>query len=591
MDIVSSDEPVDLLRPKAFVSDNASESTRRLWFSHGHPYSDHYSNRSLNSVQALVRYAAITYQQQPAFFYPTSEDNDSSYKSISWEKFDRLTDCVASVYCKKLLAEILAASRTKVQPTVALLGKGTDIEFYITLVALQKLAVKVLLPSPALSRDVIQELIDQCKAKVLFVDSDHSKIPLAIPRRVQMIETPFAIRTPMNAPEIYPFDDELDPWDRPSIIIHSSGSTGTPKPIIHTNRSLLLIARMYRLFPSYHIQNWYLLFTLQGITANIILPSGFPHGLPTTFPPRQFPPSPEAIVKSLKPAAQMGYPTDDVHTNPQIIESVWNYINSTTKDFSILRNLKVLQPGGAPLAEHAIKALIQEGINLKQTYGSSELGPLMRTHPDESLDPQIQCMRFVPLPGMDSHVRMEVVEGGFYELVIDEGFPCAAELWGSGLGAQVPKGEVFRTNDLFVYNEAKDPGTWVLEGRRDDILILASGGINVSAAEVESSIVREGKGLVKTALMVGHGKERTGLLVELQTQEDRAAAEGRIWQIIQDLNAKLKEGARVSRQMIMILGTEEVLPVGTKGNVKRKQACETYALEIEALYQIDVEED
>ncbi|KAL8715819.1 MAG: hypothetical protein Q9220_000486 [cf. Caloplaca sp. 1 TL-2023] len=537
-------------------------------------------NRALNSVQALVEYAAIVFQQQPAFFYPASEDSDSSYNSISWQTFDRLTDCVASIYCKKLMGEILK----DVQPTVALLGQGTDIEFYITLVALQKLNVKVLLPPRVFSLDFIQGLIDQCKANVLIVDSKYSKIPIIGPRRLLMIENPLTIQIPTKLPDIYRFEGGSDPWNHPSIIIQSSRSTETPMPVVHTNRSLLLIARTYRLFPSYHIQNWYLLFPLQGITANVTLASGFPHGLPTIFPPRKYPPSPEAIIRSLKTFARMGYPVDDVRTHTQLIEAISKCIHSATKDYSILRDLEVLLPGGAPLAEPIATALIQEGVNLKRTYGSSELGPLMRTYPYDSPDPQIQCMRFIPLPGMNTHVRMEPVNAGFYELVIDEGFPCAGELWGSGLGALLPKGEVFRTKHLFIRDESKGPGTWILKGKRDDMLILASGGVNLSAPEVENTIVKEGKGLMKTVLMVGHGKEKTGLLVELQKQEHRVAAEGRVWQIVQIVNSGLKEGARVSKEMLMILEPGKELPVGVKGNVSRKEACEAYAKEIDMLY-------
>lgn len=85
--------------------------------------------------------------------------------------------------------------------------------------------------------------------------------------------------------------------NRPSIVVHSSGSTGVPRPIIQ--RSLLLIARTYRLLLSYHIQNWYLLFALSGIASIVSLPSGFPYGLPTIFPPGEFPLRPKQYSNTL----------------------------------------------------------------------------------------------------------------------------------------------------------------------------------------------------------------------------------------------------------------------------------------------------
>lgn len=55
------------------------------------------------------------------------------------------------------------------------------------------------------------------------------------------------------------FLDGEDPWECHTFIVHSSGSTGLPKPITHTNRSMMMIAQMHRLFPDFHIENWFLL--------------------------------------------------------------------------------------------------------------------------------------------------------------------------------------------------------------------------------------------------------------------------------------------------------------------------------------------
>ncbi|KAL8745874.1 MAG: hypothetical protein Q9184_007823 [Pyrenodesmia sp. 2 TL-2023] len=398
-----------------------------------------------------------------------------------------------------------------------------------------------------------------------------------------MVEDTFSLPTSSISTTLR-FEDKLDPWTRPSIIIHSSGSTGMPKPIIHTNRSLLLIARMYRLFPTYHIQNWYLLFILQGITAMLILPSGFPYGLATIFPPRKFPPSPEGILKSIETAADMGYTPDCLHTNPQLIEAIFNHINAATKDFSALRDLKVLQPGGAPLSEHVAGKLTEEGVNVKQTYGSSELGPLMRTYPHDRSNRRIDTMRLVPLPGMGTHVRMKAVDAELHELVVHQGFSAAAELWGSGLGAQVAEGEVFRTNDLFVPGEILGEGSWILRGRRDDMLILAGGRDNVAAVEVEDVILREGGGLVRAAMLVGHGRGRTGLLVELLATAEREGAEGRVWSVVEKVNWGLRDKARIAREMVVVLDAGETLPVGMKGYVQRKVALEMYQKDIDELY-------
>ncbi|KAL8922141.1 MAG: hypothetical protein Q9208_005336 [Pyrenodesmia sp. 3 TL-2023] len=569
--------------PNVCVSSEAPLETKRLWSLHGDPYSDRYSDPSINTIAALVEYAAATYGPRTAFVYPLSDDVGSSYGSVSWEDFHRVTDAVAGVYAEQLVEELGDANERGVQPTVGVLGKGTGIEFYMTVVAMQKLSVRVLLLNPSFSSEVMQSLLDRCKAVALVQDDEYSAAPLSVPHKIVMVEDPFLL--PMSSiSTIVRFEDNLDPWSRHSIIIHSSGSTGMPKPIVHTNRSLLLIARMYRLFPTYHIQNWYLLFILQGITAMIILPSGLPYGLPTIFPPRESPPSPETILRTMETVAGMGYPPDCLHTNPQLIEVIFNHINATTKDFSPLRDLKVLQPGGALLSEHVSGNLAEEGVNVKQTYGSSELGPLMRTYPHDLSNRRVDSMRLVPLPGMGTHVRMEPVDSGLHELVVHQGFPVAAELWGSGLGAQVAEGGTFHTNDLFVPDELSGEGSWILRGRRDDMLVLAGGGVNVAAVEVEDMVLREAEGLVRAAMLVGHGRLRAGLLVELLEVAEKEGAEERVWSVVEKVNRGLRDKARIAGEMVVVLDDERRLPVGMKGHVKRKVALKLYRKEIDQLY-------
>lgn len=64
-----------------------------------------------------------------------------------------------------------------------------------------------------------------------------------------MIEYYFSLPLSTNGTTKLRFQDNMDPWHGSSIVVRSRRSTGVPKPINHTNRSLLLIARMYNLPP------------------------------------------------------------------------------------------------------------------------------------------------------------------------------------------------------------------------------------------------------------------------------------------------------------------------------------------------------
>ncbi|KAL8752652.1 MAG: hypothetical protein Q9199_005592 [Rusavskia elegans] len=183
--------------------------------------------------------------------------------------------------------------------------------------------------------------------------------------------------------------------------------------------------------------------------------------------------------------------------------------------------------------------LLEEGINLKEIYGSSELNILMRTYPHNRSNRRIESMRLMPLPGMDTHVEMQADDAGFYELVAH----------------QVEPRQVFRTNDLFV---------------RDEVM-----------GEVG---LKEREGLVRAAMLVGHRREKTGLLVELREDVDMENFHDAMGRIVQRVNKGLREKARVSSDMVMTLEKGMELPVRVKGNIKRKEAHDTYQAEIGALY-------
>ncbi|KAL8765726.1 MAG: hypothetical protein Q9209_007291 [Squamulea sp. 1 TL-2023] len=247
---MSQDTPSDF-EPEVYVSTDAPEATKKPSLLNGHPYFNGYPDPPVNSIHALVEYAATTYKQDTAFVYPLRVKEDSS-GSISWEDFHRITDVVASIYSEHLWAELAHANSTRIQPTVLLLGRGTGIEFYNTMVGLQKLNIRILVVSCTLSPVQMQALYDRYGAVAVIVDEEDFATSLSVARKIRLIEDPFDAPesiTPITATR---FEDGLDPFHRHSVIIHSSGSTGVPKPIIHTNRSLLM-AREYRRLPSDHI--------------------------------------------------------------------------------------------------------------------------------------------------------------------------------------------------------------------------------------------------------------------------------------------------------------------------------------------------
>lgn len=217
----------------------------------------------LVSLAALVRHDGSVYKGQKAFLFPASTEATTSYQSMNWDEFDSVTEKVALTYAYELQSEIQYGNRTQKQPTVALLGAGKTLEYFCTQLALQKLGLRVLLLAESNASNAIHFLLESCDALAVITDSKNAGIETKGIKRLDMIEIlPPSSRVEYIEVDAVKFQDFGDVWERHTFIIHSSGSTGMPKPIIHTNRSMMLIARMYRLFQEFNIENWYLLFPL-----------------------------------------------------------------------------------------------------------------------------------------------------------------------------------------------------------------------------------------------------------------------------------------------------------------------------------------
>jgi acyl-CoA synthetase (AMP-forming)/AMP-acid ligase II len=247
--------------PSVLPPEGGSEANKKLWWLHGDPHSTRYSNPSLTSLAALVRYDGLTYKGQPGFLYPAGPG--SSYEAMTWDEFDTITENLAALYAENLREELEDANRTQRQPTVALLGGGNSVEYFCTQLGLMKLGVRLLLLAESNPSNALHHLLDSCDVSVVITDAKNAKVEMQQIRKIKMIESlPKGQAVSSSEVDSFRFQDFGDVWERHTFIIHSSGSTGLPKPIVHTNRSMMLVARMYRLFQDFEVKNWFLLFPL-----------------------------------------------------------------------------------------------------------------------------------------------------------------------------------------------------------------------------------------------------------------------------------------------------------------------------------------
>ncbi|KAI7285022.1 male sterility protein [Hortaea werneckii] len=552
-------------------SATADKRLKALWYEHGHPYSERFANPSLISLPSLLEYNARTRGDEIGFLCP----EENGFRKISWIEFNDLVRALAASYAGTFQAQLVAGTANAKQPTVALLGVGHTFQYFATQLALVRLGFRVLLLSPSNATAARDHLLDACDVVGIVAEEQFLQTVQDLDMPVTKLlsrPTKDAVSEQTHALAFVPTDF----WNSHSFVIHSSGTTGLPKPIIHTHRSMMLIARMYRLFPEFYISNWYLAFPLFHIAGISIALSGLPNGLALTFPPLNWPPAPGSILSAWRELEAIDMPADCLHCAPAVIEDLYEYIKDTiAKDFSPLTQLKVLQPGGASLAPSLLEKLVELGCNVKTTYGSTEIGPPWRTMPHTRNN--AHCYRVKNLFPENKFLEMQPIGNGMFEPVVYKGFPLAAELWPSE-SSPTP----YRTNDLFV-EVPPGSGLFTLQGRKDDLLVH-SNGEKTNALPLQMAL--DGCPQIQKAAVFGTGKPCTAAIIQPSiTANDQLSSNEDILAAVEACNQILPSHSRVHRSMVHILRDGLVLPVTPKGSVRRKDVESLYKKELEGLYR------
>ncbi|RDW87990.1 hypothetical protein BP6252_00022 [Coleophoma cylindrospora] len=578
--------PVAELDPHVFPSPTADEKLLNLWNVNGHMYSSRYTNPEITSLSAIIKLNAKTQPELLAYLYP-ADDSMREFRKVSFYELDQLVTNASIWYSRIFSKEITQANKDEIQPTIALIGVGITFDYYVTILALLRLHIRILLLSNKNSLVVHQYLLGTCNALGCIVDEANADaisyeegfhqgpVPLV---SVAELQKGCVTNTHTDSDALgFKSDDE---WTLPSVIIHSSGTTGMPKPIVHTNRSLALIARHYRLYQDFYFENFQMcapLFHVGGLSVAI---SGLPLCLSTTFPPPSWPPTVSALLSGWETLEAMGCPVDCAQIAPALVEDMYAYIESTSNDFTALSKLKVLQSGGAPFAPALLAKMVALGVNMKTIYGQTEIAGPMRTLPHGRENPHMSRLRNL-YAGTGWVVMEDLGTGdGSAECVVYKGYPLAAQLWDTP-NAPNP----YRTNDVF----REDPpgsGFWVILGRKDD-LVVHSNGEKTMAGSV-AILLGDSSPYIAKAAVFGTNRPCTAAIIEVRWEilgtTDDGKVEELVWNAVQSCNQQIPKHSRIDRSLVLILGRDEALPVTPKGTVRRKIAWETFGDRVDVLF-------
>jgi long-chain acyl-CoA synthetase len=227
--------------------------------------------------------------------------------------------------------------------------------------------------------------------------------------------------------------------------------------------------------------------------------------------------------------------------------------------------------GGAPLAKeiieffHALDVLILEGYGLTECTTAATVNRPSR-------------YRFgtvgTALPGVEIRIaddgevllRTETIFGGYYK---DEGSTHEV----------LPGDGWLRTGDL---GELDADGFLTITDRKKDILVTA-GGKNVAPQNLENAL--KTSPLVSQVLVVGDRRRYVAALITLAEDVPREGAEGRIQQVVDEVNRERSRYEQVKRFAILprdfSAEEDEITPTL---KLKRRVCEEHFAAEIERLY-------
>ncbi|EGO00041.1 hypothetical protein SERLA73DRAFT_122132 [Serpula lacrymans var. lacrymans S7.3] len=150
----------------------------------------------------------------------------------------------------------------------------------------------------------------------------------------------------------------------------------------------------------------------------------------------------------------------------------------------------------------------------------------------------------------------------------------------------LPDVKGYATSDLFIKHPTRE-GYWKIVGRKDDVLILASGEKTVPAP-MESVIISNP--LVSGVVMFGRARSQVGVLVEAISDVDvtdtKAVEEFRnkVWPDVEAANKDAPAFSRIFKEMILITSPSKPMVRVAKGTVSKKATIKAYEEEINALY-------
>jgi thioester reductase-like protein/aryl carrier-like protein len=356
------------------------------------------------------------------------------------------------------------------------------------------------------------------------------------------------------------------------VVLHTSGSTGLPKAINITHGLYATLDHQQHLESKgiLNVQEWInreIFVTLPPFHAAGVNFFGWSvyQGTVLIFGPPDAPPS----VSTIERALDLDLAVAGV-TAPSILEEL-------VKDERLLSKMSrwsSVSFGGGPLSQAAGDALWAK-TKVHPLLGSTETNTMPEIVP--VCKDEWQYHNFHPSLGVEFRQHQDEL----HELVIvrhHDWQKYQPIFW------TFPDLDEYSMKDLYERHPSK-PNLWAYRGRIDDIVVL-SNGEKFSPAEAESIIANDLE--VRSALIVGSGRDQAALLVELfeptDTESGLEQHHNSIIQRVQEANATLPDHAQLHASHVKILPQSQSFLRSAKGEVRRAATVALLSKDISDIY-------
>ncbi|TGO13434.1 hypothetical protein BPAE_0739g00020 [Botrytis paeoniae] len=510
------------------------------------------------TIDELIRLRALENAHQNILSYPQEKGD---YVDYTFHELDLFAFRVAQRYSECIP---LRKSSDEKERVIGLLGPS-NLDYFITILALSKLGFTVLFLSTRISTVAYRSLLEATSAQHLLIHESFAETA----EELQSILPTLQVHKILTQ-QIYESNDRLEGSTRLDRgldlsretnkicwIIHLSGSTGLPKPIYQTHNAALMNYKNHL-----------------GMRGFITLPLYHAHGISSVFRALSSRKQIHMYSSSL-PLTQKNLLNVMTTNNFEIFYAVpyaLKLLCETEIGIEALKKLKVVMFGGSACSDTLGDRLVDNGVNLVSHYGTTETGQLMTSF-RQSGDKAWNYLR--PSHSLEPFLRWEPIGQGIYELIVLDGWP-------SKVASNRPDG-AYATKDLFTPHPTI-PGAWKYYARSDDTIVLLNG--EKAVPTMIEQAVRQHRS-VQEVVIFGNGMPLLGMVIipsEAMSNGSTTQVIDSIWSIIEEQNISSAAYAHISRLMIKVLPVGTSYPRTDKGTVIRQAFYEAFKSEIENAY-------